>query len=237
MPLWRRLLTRRRRKFDGYKRSKRPRCAKSPARRARAAAQRASLRSIECTVLSSNSSCDPDVRAHPLCLAEPRSALFMLGALSTSPFLICLSLAPIYARVSSSLGSSSFLLLELPSSSRNIRSRQLYQSANFLIKPLSVRGRFSQEILAVDHHDPTVRRYWRCPLSGAQRPACHRCRFGKRCLFSELVGTHLTPIALVAPKSVSAIKAPKVGPLGRSHSLIISGFSIRDTMLLKNEPR
>lgn len=76
------------------------------------------------SALSSNSSCDPDVRAHPLCLAEPRSALFMLGALSTSPFLICLSLAPIYARVSSSLGSSSFLLLELlPSSSRNIRSR------------------------------------------------------------------------------------------------------------------
>lgn len=52
--------------------------------RARRGALRRAQSSAQCTVLSSNSSCGPDVRAHPLCLAEPRSALFMLGVFSLS---------------------------------------------------------------------------------------------------------------------------------------------------------
>lgn len=120
--------------FDGYKRSKQPRCAKvHPGAERGVALNR---------VLSSGSSCGSDVRAHPLCSAEPRPALFMLGALTLSPSFSCFC--------------SSCLLLELPSPSRNIRSRQLYQSANFLIKPLSARGRYSQEISEIDHHDPAA---------------------------------------------------------------------------------
>lgn len=96
VPLWRRLLTRRRRKFDDYKRSKRLRCARSPAWRARYAVafNRAHSAFLQLQ-LWFRCSCTPSTPA------EPRSALFMFGALcfSFSLSLISLSLAFVCMRV------------------------------------------------------------------------------------------------------------------------------------------
>lgn len=130
-----RLLTRRQRKFDGYKRSKRPLlCARSPSWRARA--HRA----------QSSAQCFPPAPAvvpmfvHTLYAQQKRDLHYSCLAHTLSHSLIPLILLLLSVRVLA-FGSSSCLLLQLPSSSRNIRSRQLYQSANFLIKPLTARGR------------------------------------------------------------------------------------------------
>lgn len=63
------------------------------------------------------------------------------------------------------------------------------------------------------------RRSWRCPLSSAQRPGRRRRRFCKRRLFSELVGTYLTPIAIVVPEYTIGRENAR-GPLGDLRSCL-----------------